>query len=169
MIQFALIGLREVQAKLQRMSPALQDKLRPYMAQATIGLQAAVKANIADRFKSVGPLYKSVQSQLSESVGRLVGRVFTRDIPYAAIQEYGGTTPAHLILPVNGSALAFRVPGKLGFSGGATGNPLVIVRAVHHPGSRIPERSYARLALIHERSGFEGGIREIVARQVRAP
>jgi hypothetical protein len=39
----------------------------------------------------------------------------------------------------------------------------VIVRKVNHPGSRIPSRSYARLALVQERAGFENGIRGVVA------
>ena len=33
------------------------------------------------------------------------------DVKYAAIQEYGGKTSAHEILPVKGQALAFLIGG----------------------------------------------------------
>ena len=55
---------------------------------------------------------------------------------YAAIQEYGGKTSAHEILPVKGDVLAFVVGGGQHFA-----------RRVEHPGSLIPERSYLRSSL----------------------
>jgi hypothetical protein len=58
------------------------------------------------------------------------------EVPYGAIQEYGGTTRAHLIQAKNAKALAFTVGGGLRFA-----------RRVQHPGSRIPERSFLRSAL----------------------
>jgi phage gpG-like protein len=54
------------------------------------------------------------------------------NVSYAAIHEYGGKTPPHIILPVRKKALAF---------GG------IVVRSVHHPGSRIPARPYLHPAL----------------------
>ncbi len=58
------------------------------------------------------------------------------DVKYAAIQEYGGKTGAHEILPVKGKVLAFLVGGAMRFA-----------RRVEHPGSVIPERSYLRSSL----------------------
>ncbi len=58
------------------------------------------------------------------------------DVKYAAIQEYGGKTSAHEILPVKAQALAFVVGGAQLFA-----------RRVEHPGSLIPERSYLRSSL----------------------
>ena len=55
---------------------------------------------------------------------------------YAAIQEYGGKTSAHEILPVKAQALAFVIGGGQLFA-----------RRVEHPGSLIPERSYLRSSL----------------------
>ena len=55
---------------------------------------------------------------------------------YAAIQEYGGKTSAHEILPAKGDVLAFVIGGVQHFA-----------RRVEHPGSLIPERSYLRSAL----------------------
>jgi phage gpG-like protein len=58
------------------------------------------------------------------------------DIKYAAIQEFGGKTGAHEILPAKAQALAFLAGGVLRFA-----------RKVDHPGSLIPERSYLRSSL----------------------
>ena len=55
---------------------------------------------------------------------------------YAAIQEYGGVTSPHDILPQRAKALAFLAGGQQ-----------VFARHVHHPGSHIPERSYLRSSL----------------------
>ncbi len=68
---------------------------------------------------------------VSVSVGFDPGQV-----PYGAIQEFGGTTRAHLIAAKNAFALAF-----------TAGDRLVFAKRVNHPGSRIPERSFLRSAL----------------------
>jgi phage gpG-like protein len=57
-------------------------------------------------------------------------------VPYGAIQEFGGTTRAHLIAAKNGRALGFTV-----------GDRLVFAKSVQHPGSAIPARSFLRAAL----------------------
>lgn len=161
-VDVELIGLTELQAKLGAITPATQDRLRPFMAQATINLREAVKANIADRFKSTGPLYQSVQSEVSEEPGVIEGRVFTEGVPYAAIQEYGGTTPPHVITPVRAKVLAF-MSGGGGFSSGGGMSEMIFTKRVNHPGSRIPERSYARTALADYRVPFTDGIRGVVS------
>ena len=58
------------------------------------------------------------------------------DVKYAAIQEYGGRTGAHEILPAKAQALAFVVGAAQRFA-----------RKIEHPGSVIPERSYLRASL----------------------
>ena len=58
------------------------------------------------------------------------------DVKYAAIQEYGGKTSAHEILPDKARALAFMIGGTLRFA-----------KSVHHPGSTIPARPYLGSAL----------------------
>jgi hypothetical protein len=52
-------------------------------------------------------------------------------VPYAAIQEFGGMTGPHEILPKAGKFLAFDVAGKT-----------VFARKVNHPGSKIPGLHY---------------------------
>ncbi len=163
-----LVGLSNLAARLDKITPEVTDRLRIFMARSTIGLSEQVQANILERFKSSGPLFKSVRSELTETPGSFTGRVYTQDVVYAAIQERGGKTAPHVIEPVNGKALAFMMPGRLGFSSGNVSNVLTAVKKVNHPGSNIPERSYARLALVQQRKPFESGIRQVVAQGVGA-
>ncbi|MGA9846860.1 MAG: hypothetical protein WBQ45_04380 [Roseiarcus sp.] len=58
------------------------------------------------------------------------------DVKYAAIQEFGGKTGAHEIVPAKAQAMAFLAGGALHFA-----------RKVEHPGSLLPERSYLRSSL----------------------
>ena len=58
------------------------------------------------------------------------------DVKYAAIQEYGGRTAAHEIVPDKAQALAFLVGGVLRFA-----------RRVQHPGSTIPPHAYLQSSL----------------------
>ncbi|MGO8834008.1 MAG: hypothetical protein ACLQE9_14500 [Roseiarcus sp.] len=84
-----------------------------------------------------GDLRASIVSEASVDGDDVVGSVgSTGDVKYAAIQEYGGKTAAHEILPSKAEALAFIVGGALRFA-----------RRVEHPGSVIPERSYLRSSL----------------------
>ena len=58
------------------------------------------------------------------------------DAPYGAIQEFGGTTRAHLIAARNAFALGFSLRGRL-----------VFAKRVQHPGAKIPAHSFLRGAL----------------------
>jgi phage gpG-like protein len=62
------------------------------------------------------------------------GGIAVRGVLYAAIQEFGGTTRPHVILPRKAKALAFA---------GAGGGTVFAMR-VFHPGSVIPARPYIR-------------------------
>lgn len=59
------------------------------------------------------------------------------DVKYAGIHEFGGVTAPHDIYPVHASALRF-----MGRNG-----QFVFAKVVHHPGSRMPERSFLRSGL----------------------
>jgi len=161
-ISISLVGLKELDAKLDHISPAVQNRLRVFMSRFTLTVRDQVKTNIAERFKSEGPLYQGVKSEQTEERESITGRVYIDEVPYAAIQEYGGVTSPHVIEAINGKALAFLSPSALGLSSGGGSNALVMVKKVNHPGSRIPERTYARLALVQLRNEFEDGIGEVV-------
>lgn len=169
-----VLGVPEAEAALARMPPHVQGALRIAVAQKTIDLRDGVKAMIKQIFRSDGPLYKSVQATLTEKPGSVTGVVFTDDsVAYAAAQEYGVVTSAHDIFPVHAQALAFMgkagsyAPGvgsdwKMRFSGGDMNTQLIIAKAVHHPGSRIPERSYARRTLFGMRQEIRAAIASAV-------
>jgi phage gpG-like protein len=109
-------------AKAQALGEALVDKVRneKLSGQVLNARSGALRDSIAAEVTSAG----GTVSATVASVG---------DVKYAAIQEYGGKTAAHEILPSKAAALAF-------VEGGATR----FARRVEHPGSLIPERSYLR-------------------------
>jgi hypothetical protein len=171
---FKFVGLTELNARLGRMPVAVRDNMRWFVMRSTQTLRSMVKQNISDRFHSQGPLFDSIQAKMEMNNDTATGTVYSEGVPYAAIQEYGGQTRAHDIEAVRAKALAFN--GKigqlfqgagistyrLGFSSGNTGTGPVIRKSVHHPGSRLPERSYARTALYDFRGPFKDGMRAIV-------
>jgi phage gpG-like protein len=119
---------------------------------AVLAAVTAKSASLADQLlalvllKLSGGVLQMRTGALAASVGvdgptfdgdHVVTTLFAGDgLKYAAIQEYGGTTSPHDILPSRAKALAFLAGGEQ-----------VFARIVHHPGSRIPERSYLRSSL----------------------
>ncbi len=158
-IGLTLTGLASLQARLDGLTPALAARLSPFMAGFGIELREQVKRNIADRFGSTGALYQSITVEAGVDSDGASARVFSDGVPYAAIQEYGGRTPAHDIFPVNARVLAFAAPDA-GTSIGRGG--FAFAMRVHHPGSTIPARPYARPALDQLRGAFEDGVRQVV-------
>lgn len=140
MLNLTLNGAQALQARLEAFPAAVLNGL-------TVKAQALADA-LADKVKfeklsggvlnaRSGALIASIGAEISsdgEGVSAAVGSF--GDVKYAAIQEYGGKTGAHEILPDKAKALAF-------VDGGATR----FARRVEHPGSVIPERSYLRSSL----------------------
>ncbi|RBP15873.1 bacteriophage HK97-gp10 putative tail-component [Roseiarcus fermentans] len=145
MFALELDGLDEAAARLDGCPAAL----RAALAAKAVELAAA----LADRVRTdklsggvlnvrSGALRDSIAAEVStDGDGVAASVASTGDVKYAAIQEYGGKTAAHEILPAKAQALAFVVGGALRFA-----------RKVEHPGSVIPERSYLR-ATLDEMSG----------------
>jgi phage gpG-like protein len=140
MVALALDGLDDASARLEAYPAALT---------AALGAKAAeLAAALADMVRNdklsggvlnaqSGALRDSIVSSVSADADGVVASVGSAgDVKYAAIQEYGGKTGAHEILPVKAQALAFVVGGVLRFA-----------RRVEHPGSVIPERSYLHSSL----------------------
>ncbi len=87
------------------------------------GRQEAASIKILQRSGRLEASITPVSSNDTAEVGT--------NVVYAAIQNSGGTTKPHVILPKNGKALAFN--GR-------------VVRKVNHPGSKIPARPFMVLA-----------------------
>jgi hypothetical protein len=130
-----------------------RERLGATMAQLGAALEGRVADNLdgAVLARRSGRLAAAQETRIaasgdavSVSVGFDPGQV-----PYGAIQEFGGTTRAHLIAAKSAFALAFTV-----------GDRLVFAKRVNHPGSRVPERSFLRSALARfapDASGTVGG------------
>jgi phage gpG-like protein len=115
----------ELAAKAQELASALADKVKyeKLAGEVLNSRSGALAASIAAEISGDG-----------EDVAATVGSF--GDVKYAAIQEYGGRTAAHEILPSKARVLAF-------VAGGATH----FAARIEHPGSTIPERSYLRSSL----------------------
>ena len=87
-----------------------------------------------------GALRDSIAAEVAADGDAIVATVGSvGELKYAAIQEYGGKTGAHEILPIKAKALAFIAGGAMRFA-----------TRVEHPGSTIPARSYLRATLDEE-------------------
>ncbi len=126
---------------------ALIDRLRSLPERITARL-AAVIAALGGQLDDI--IQEEIdQSGLKTRSGRLrqsvelvadevsvAAQVDGAAVPYAAIQEYGGTTRSHVIEAINAAALRFEIGGRP-----------VFARRVQHPGSVIPAHSFLRTAL----------------------
>jgi phage gpG-like protein len=140
MSTIALQGADAVAARLAGAAQGLPQRMSAVMARLGVGLQAAVADNLDGRVlqRRSGRLAAS-QEIVLEGDGGTASVAVGFDpgaVPYGAIQEFGGTTRAHLIAAKAAFALSFSVAGTL-----------VFARRVHHPGSVIPARSYLGSAL----------------------
>ena len=140
MLALALAGADALDARLG----AFPAELLTDLAAKTAALAIALGDKVRDEKLSgqvlnarSGDLRASIVSEASvDGNGVVVSVGSAGDLKYAAIQEYGGKTAAHEILPVKANALAFIAGGALHFA-----------KRVAHPGSVIPERSYLRSSL----------------------
>ena len=152
------IHLEGQQALAERLG-VLPDRLRAALAEKVDALaqnlfSQVVSVNLSGGVLNArsGALRDSIQVALSQQDNRIDAEIFSNgDAPYAAIQEFGGKTAAHEILPDKARVLAFVANGK----------PL-FARRVQHPGSQIPERSYLRSALDEQGENILPDLREIV-------
>lgn len=140
MFALALDGLEETSAQLESYPGAVQAALGAKATELAAALADLIKS---DKLSGAvlntrsGALSDSITASVTDDAGGVVASVGSEgDVKYAAIQEYGGKTSAHEILPVKAEALAFVV-----------GDAQHFARRVEHPGSVIPERSYLRSAL----------------------
>jgi phage gpG-like protein len=119
----ALAG--DLAEKAQALSEALADKVRNEKLSGEVlnARSGALRDSIGVDLTNDG-----------DAITAVVGSY--GDVKYAAIQEYGGKTAAHEILPSKANVLAFVAGGAMRFA-----------RKVEHPGSLIPERSYLRSSL----------------------
>jgi phage gpG-like protein len=139
-IAVSLSGADTVAARLESARARLPQRLGAVMERLGVALAGAV-VNALD-----GGVLKRRSGRLAaaqtvivtkDAAGASVAVGFDpAAVPYGAVQEFGGTTRAHLIAAKSGRALAFNVRGQL-----------VFARRVNHPGSRIPAHSFLGASL----------------------
>jgi len=156
MFAIGLDGLDETSARLDALPAALAAALAAKSTELTAALVDRVrndKLSGAVLNARSGALRDSIAADVSPDGDGVVASVGSvGNVKYAAIQEYGGRTGAHEILPSKAQALAFMVGGSLRFS-----------RKIEHPGSMIPERSYLRSSLDDMNGDITSALAEVAA------
>lgn len=142
-----------LQAKVKRLPEDTRARLRAVIAKDNPQLAGMVRQKLSgDVLRAVsGALLGSIRNEMVENATSIYGRVSSVGVIYARIHEYGGTTRAHIIRAVNAKSLHFMMGGKD-----------IFVREVHHPGSRIPERSYLRSSLFEMRDQIVSDLRSVI-------
>jgi len=136
MIAAEVIGADAVAERLRSLPIRIAARLAAAMAGLGLELGDRVQASMAAsgmRSRS-GRLAQAVEVAADDS--SVAATIDTDAVPYAAIQEYGGTTRAHVIETINAAALRFEIGGRT-----------VFARRVLHPGSIIPAHSFLAAAL----------------------
>lgn len=139
MVAISFPNISDVLAWVSGLPDALTTSLLGKSQELANDLQQDVQNKLSGEVLQVrtGTLRDSIANSVDENDSGTTASVFVNgDVPYAAIQEYGGQTKAHIIEAVNAKALSFNFGGKQAF-----------FKRVNHPGSDIPERSYLRSSL----------------------
>jgi len=137
MISTTISGVDTLSARLDALPRTLAERL----SQEVEGLGGVLRDRVERNLS--GAVLQQRSGRLAGSVAVDVERVglgahlsVSSDAPYAAIHEYGGTIPAHAILPQSARALAFPWRGQQRF-----------FKRVQLPAVTMPERSFMRSAL----------------------
>jgi phage gpG-like protein len=119
----------------ERISAALSDKANALAAELEAKIQQKLAGGVLNL--RTGALARSIVTIIEDSAAGVCVTIATSgDVKYAAIHEFGGTIPAHEIVPNKAKALAFAVEGKQEFAA-----------RVNLPAVTMPERSYMRSSL----------------------
>lgn len=140
MLALAIDGVEEALARLDGFGAGLRRSLAAKAANLASALAEKVRGEkLSGEVLPArgGALRASIASMtIIEGDAVLASVGSYGDVKYAAIQEYGGKTSAHEIVPSKADVLAFMAGGAARFA-----------RRVEHPGSVVPERSYLRSSL----------------------
>jgi phage gpG-like protein len=119
----------------ERIAAALTAKANVLAAELYAKIQQKLSGDVLN--PKSGTLAGSIGVTIAdETAGISVCIAASADVKYAAIHEFGGTIPAHEILPDKARALAFLVGGKQTFAA-----------RVSMPTVTMRERSYMRSSL----------------------
>jgi len=158
MITAQIIGAEAVIAKLGAVPDRVVTLVRAAVEGQAIALTAYIKGSklSGQMLRNIsGHLRASIHYEIQEGGDRIAATVGT-NVAYAAIHEYGGQTRAHVIEAKKAKALAFQMGGET-----------IIRKLVHHPGSKMPERSFLRSSLRESRDRIIAAIERAVAQGIK--
>ncbi len=120
MLSFSLSGDDALNAQLDAFPGALGDALAAKAETLALALAESVKLDkLSGQVLAVrsGALRDSIAAEVAADGDAIVATVGSvGELKYAAIQEYGGKTGAHEILPIKAKALAFIAGGAMRFA-----------------------------------------------------
>lgn len=153
-----IIGERNALRNLDKMPDTVRAILVEKVSRWLDEVKQAVEDNINAKMQTKsGKLGSSVQKELVLEANRVDGRVFIRDVPYAAAQEKGAAIPAHIIRPRQAKVLAFFA---------ASGDKVFATR-VFHPGAQLLPQHFMKDAYNQKAPEFTRGIKQAVVEGIR--
>ena len=137
MITAEIIGDKQVIAKLNNFAPRMREQILFSTRRLEFMMVAKVKQKLSGEVlkNRTNHLRGSIHGEVKDS-GNLIEGVTGTNVVYARIHEEGGKTAPHEIRPKNTLALHFMLGGRE-----------VFAKVVHHPGSKIPQRSFLASSL----------------------
>ena len=140
MFNVSLVGDRAIVARFAAFPKNVHDYLLKKVSVLALKLESKIKTQkLSGQVLNVktGALRRSIAHQIKDTLTAITAKVFSSgDVKYAGIHEFGGTTKPHDIVATKAKALHFVMGGKEMF-----------LKRVHHPGSKMPERSFMRSSL----------------------
>ena len=141
----------ELETMPERVRTALAEKAGALAAELEGRIQQKLAGGVLNARS--GALARAIVATMTDASGHIAVNVgIAGDVKYAAIHEFGGTIPAHEILPDKAKALAFLIGGKR-----------VFAERVNLPAMVMPERSYLRSSLDEMAGEIREGLGEAVA------
>lgn len=158
LISVELLGHRKLLQDIEDLPEDIHAIILQKADQWVHMLYEAVISNMEERLKQkTGELLNSIDYEVDDEGSTIRGRVFSRGVEYAKIQEEGGTIAPHMIYPKNGKVLAFMA---------ATGDKVVATK-VSHPGGHIPATHYMRDARREISPKVTNGLYYYIVRKLR--
>jgi phage gpG-like protein len=168
-IRATVIGSAEVSAKFARAGATVHDQVYRAVQEMGFRLLTHVKADkLSGQVLNVrtGRLRRSINMRMSDGLDGIYAAVGT-NVVYARPNEFGAVTSPHEIVAKNAKALAF-IMGVSQGAGGVGPGQMMFRKSVHHPGSKIPERSFLRSALADMRGEILDRIQQALNQALEA-
>lgn len=173
MIRIEVRGTEAVIAKLRGFSARLQTELSRAINQEAFALQSYIQsAKLSGQVLQVktGALRSSIYYRMEESKEQVVGIVYAplSQVPYAGIQEYGGTInhPGGTAYFISGRSGGEYVAGGPTFVANRSGIAYALPRTRPHV-IKIPERSFMRSSLDDRKSNIVNALQDAVVRAIK--